>query len=55
MQFYKPYIKPTIFSNRKNKLYEGTCVINIHNRDLLSRILGWKNGVEKIFLNNMVR
>lgn len=51
-QFHKPYIKPTIFSNRKNKLYEGTCKIVIHNRDLLSKITGWKIGVEKIFLNN---
>jgi len=50
-QFYKPYIKPTIFSNRKNKLYEGTCRIVIHNRGLLSKIIGWKNGVEKLFLN----
>ena len=40
-QFNKPYIKPTIFSNRKNKLYEGTCVIKIHNKDLMSKILGW--------------
>jgi len=52
-QFYKPYIKPTIFSNRKNKLYEGTCRIVIHNRDLLSKIIGWKNGIEKIFLHNI--
>ncbi len=43
-QFHRPYIKPTIFSNRKNKLYEGTCKIVIHSRDLLSRIIGWKNG-----------
>ncbi len=49
-QFQKPFIKPTILSNRKNKLYEGTCMIKIHSRDLLSRILGWKSGVEKIFL-----
>lgn len=50
-QFQKPYIKPTIFSNRKNKLYEGTCMIKIHRRELLSKIIGWKNGVEKIFNN----
>jgi transcriptional regulator with XRE-family HTH domain len=52
-QFYKPYIKPTIYSNRKNKLYEGTCRIIIHQRDLLSKIIGWKNGVEKIFQNKI--
>lgn len=51
-QFHKPYIKPTIFSNRKNKLYEGTCKIVIHSRNLLSRIIGWKDGAEKILLNN---
>ena len=45
-QFNRPYVKPTIFSIRKNKLYEGTCVIKIHNRDLLSRILGWIDGVK---------
>jgi hypothetical protein len=50
-QFQKPYIKATIFSNRKNKLYNGTCVIKIHSRELLSKILGWKNGIEKIFLH----
>jgi len=48
-QFNQPYIKPTIFSNRKNKLYEGTCVIRIHNKDLLSRILGWIDGVKDTF------
>jgi len=48
-QFHKPYIKPTIFSNRKNRLYEGTCNIVIHNRDLLSRIIGWKDGAKEIF------
>lgn len=51
-QFHKPYIKPTVLSNRKNKLYEGTCVIVIHSRDLLSKIIGWKNGVEQIFVSN---
>lgn len=50
-QFNRPYIKPTIFSNRKNKLYEGTCVIKIHNRDLLSRMLGWIEGTRDILLS----
>ena len=49
-QFNRPYIKPTIFSNRKNKLYEGTCVIKVHNRDLISRILGWIDGIKNIFV-----
>ncbi|RKY31068.1 MAG: hypothetical protein DRP74_05640 [Candidatus Omnitrophota bacterium] len=50
-QFNKPYIKPTIFSNRKNKLYEGTCVIKIHSRDLISKILGWIDGIKDILKN----
>lgn len=49
-QFHRPYVKPSTLSNRKNKLYEGTCKIVIHNRDLLSKIIGWKNCLEKIFL-----
>ena len=49
-QFPKPYIKPTIFSNRKNKLYEGTCVIRINSRDLLSKVLGWIDGVKEFYL-----
>lgn len=51
-QFHKPYVKPAIFSNKKNKLYVGTCKIVIHNRDLLSRIIGWRKGVTEKFLNN---
>lgn len=51
-QFNKPYVKPTIFSNRKNKLYEGTCVIRVHSRDLLSKILGWIEGVKISFLGS---
>ena len=49
-QFYKPYIKPTILSNRKNMLYQGTCRIVIHDRHLLSKIIGWKNGAEKMLI-----
>ena len=48
-QFNKPYIKPTIFSNRKNKLYEGTCVIKVHSNDLLSKMLGWIEGAKITF------
>jgi len=46
-QFNKPYIKPAIFSNRKNELYEGTCAIKIHSRDLMTRILGWLDQYKK--------
>lgn len=54
-QFNQPYIKPTIFSNRKNKLYEGTCVIKIHNKDLLSRILGWIDGMKNHFVKKVTK
>lgn len=48
-QFNRPHIKPTIHSNRKKKLYEGTCVIKIHSVDLLSKIQGWRMGVREYF------
>jgi hypothetical protein len=51
-QFHSPFVKPSIFSSKKNKLYEGTCKIVIHNRDLLSRIIGWRKGVTDNFLYN---
>jgi len=51
-QFNKPYIKPTIFSNRKNKLYEGTCVIKVHSKDLFSKVLGWIEGAKTPFLDS---
>ena len=47
-QFNRPYIKPTILNKRKNKLYEGTCVIKIHNKSLHSRILGWIEGAKSV-------
>ncbi|MEW6101954.1 MAG: hypothetical protein AB1481_06645 [Candidatus Omnitrophota bacterium] len=53
-QFNRPYIKPTIYSNRKNKLYNGTCVIKIHSRDLWSKILGWIEGIKEVFLNQRI-
>lgn len=43
-QFYKTQIKPTSLKQRKNKLYNGTCAISIHNKDLFRRIKGWKLG-----------
>jgi len=49
-QFNKPYIKPTIYSNRKNKLYEGTCVIKVHSKELLSKVLGWLEGVKNTYV-----
>ena len=49
-QFNKPYIKPTIFSIRKSRLYEGTCVIKVHSKDLASKILGWLEGVKGVVI-----
>lgn len=48
-QFNKTYIKPTSLRHRKNPLYNGTCAIRIHNRDLFRRIKGWKLGVIEKF------
>lgn len=41
-QFHKTQIKPTSLGQRRNPLYDGTCAISIHNRDLFRRIRGWK-------------
>jgi hypothetical protein len=41
-QFHKTQIKPTSLGQRKNPLYDGTCAISIHNKDLFRRIKGWK-------------
>jgi len=43
-QFHKTQIKPTSLKHRKNKLYNGTCVIRIGSRDLFRKIKGWKLG-----------
>jgi len=51
-QFTKDIVKPTIYSQRKNKLYEGICRITINNIDLLRRIIGWEKGVMEFFNKN---
>jgi len=43
-QFYKTQIKPTSLKVRRNKLYNGTCAIIVHRKDLFRRIKGWKLG-----------
>jgi len=43
-QFQKTQIKPTSLKQRKNKLYNGTCAITVHNKDLFRRMKGWKLG-----------
>ena len=48
-QFYRPYIKPTSLGQRRNILYNGTCSIIIHDKNLFRRILGWKLGLQKHF------
>lgn len=48
-QFYKTQVKPTSLRHRKNKLYNGTCTITVHNKELFRKIKGWKMGfLEKI-------
>ncbi|MFA5839301.1 MAG: helix-turn-helix domain-containing protein [Candidatus Margulisiibacteriota bacterium] len=48
-QFTLPYIKPTITKHRKNKLYNGTCVIKINSFVLMEKIRGWhKRCVQEI-------
>lgn len=48
-QFLKDIIKPTIYSQRTNKLYEGVCRITVCSVDLFRRIVGWKIGVIDYF------
>jgi len=40
-QFYKTQIKSTSLQHRKNKLYNGTCAIKIHDRSLFRIIKEW--------------
>lgn len=48
-QFRKEVIKPTIHSQRTNKLYEGTCRVDITRADLFRRIMGWEMGIKEYF------
>ncbi len=51
-QFQKTFIKPTSLGQRRNILYNGTCVICVFNKDLFRRMQGWKVGfLEKIGIN----
>ena len=43
-QFQKTYVKPTSLGQRKNILYNGTCVICVFDKDLFRRMIGWKLG-----------
>ena len=45
-QFGKSYIKAEGTGHRKNILYNGTIKIEICDRNLLHRILGWIEGVD---------
>lgn len=41
-QFHKPTIKPTIFTQKKNQHYKGTCSISVNDVSLFRRIMCWK-------------
>jgi len=49
-QFYKPYIKKTSLGQRKNVLYNGTCLVIVSDKDLFRKIMGWKLGLQEMFL-----
>lgn len=51
-RFGKSYIKKEGTGHRKNILYKGTIRIDISNKNLLYRILGWINGVKQVFNEN---
>lgn len=44
-QFTKTYIKKTSLKQRKNKLYNGTCVIEVLDIVLYRKIIGWHLGI----------
>jgi len=46
-QFHKTQIKPTSLSHRKNKLYNGTCSIRIHDKTLFRQIQAWLRTYKK--------
>jgi transcriptional regulator with XRE-family HTH domain len=48
-QFYRPYIKKTSLGQRRNILYNGTCSIMVHDKNLFRRIVGWKLGLQEHF------
>lgn len=43
-QFQKTYVKPTSLGQRKNVLYNGTCVICVFDKNLFRQIQGWRLG-----------
>ena len=47
-QFGKSYIKKEGTGYRKNVLYNGTIKVEICNKDLLYKILGWIEGIARI-------
>lgn len=48
-QFTKTYIKKTSLGQRKNKLYDGTINIRIHDAELFRKFIGWKLGILEHF------
>lgn len=48
-QFIKTYIKETSLGHRKNKLYNGTCTIKVHDVTLYRKMIGWQLGMLHYF------
>jgi len=48
-QFQKTYVKRSSLRHRRNILYNGTCGIVIHDKNLFRRIMGWKLGLQGYF------
>lgn len=46
-QFHKSMLKKEGTGHRKNVLYNGTCKIRVHDKDLLYRILTW---IEQLYI-----
>ncbi len=49
-QFYKPYIKESSLGQRKNMLYNGTCSVIVSDKALFRKIVGWKLGLQDLFI-----
>lgn len=48
-QFYKIYVKQSTLQQRRNILYNGTCGITVHNKNLFRKIVGWRLGLLDYF------
>ena len=48
-QFHKIYVKKSTLRQRRNVLYNGTCAVVVHNKELFRKIEGWKQGLVEYF------